>query len=85
MMATRIQLRRSTAAQWAAANPVLAAGEPAVETDTGKLKVGDGTQNWTALPYILDVSDLVESPELKAASVAAVIEAGVGGYDAGTL
>jgi len=50
-MAQRIQLRRGTAAEWAAANPVLAVGEPGVETDTGKQKFGDGTSTWTALPY----------------------------------
>ena len=51
-MATRIQLRRGTAAQWTSANPVLAAGEIGTETDTGKLKVGDGTSTWSALAYI---------------------------------
>lgn len=50
-MAQRIQLRRGTAAEWAAANPVLAVGEPGVETDTGKQKFGNGTTAWTALPY----------------------------------
>jgi hypothetical protein len=50
-MAQRIQLRRGTAAEWAAANPVLALGEPGVETDTGKQKFGNGTAVWTALPY----------------------------------
>jgi len=50
-MAQRIQLRRGTAAEWTAANPVLAVGEPGVETDTGKQKFGNGTSAWTALPY----------------------------------
>lgn len=76
-MATRIQLRRGTAAQWTSANPVLFAGEPAVETDTGKVKVGDGTTAWSALPYILDVEDLVDSVELRVASVAAVRDVSV--------
>lgn len=48
---SRIQLRRGTAPQWTAANPVLAAGEPGVETDTGRTKVGDGVTAWSALPY----------------------------------
>lgn len=48
---TRIQLRRDTAANWTANNPVLAAGEPAYETDTGKFKIGDGSKTYTALPY----------------------------------
>jgi hypothetical protein len=43
--------RRRTAAQWTADNPVLGPGEIGVETDTGKIKFGDGTTAWTALPY----------------------------------
>lgn len=50
-MAYRIKLRRSTAAQWTATNPVLFAGEAGFETDTGKFKIGDGTAVWSALYY----------------------------------
>lgn len=50
-MSQRIQLRRDTAANWTSASPVLAQGEPATETDTGKWKVGDGSTAWTSLPY----------------------------------
>jgi lysophospholipase L1-like esterase len=50
-MAQRIQLRRGTAAEWTAANPVLAVGEPGVERDTGRLKLGDGVTAWATLPY----------------------------------
>jgi hypothetical protein len=57
-MTTRIQLRRDTALRWTSVNPVLAAGEPAFESDTGKVKVGDGITAWASLPYILDVADL---------------------------
>jgi hypothetical protein len=46
-----IQLRRGTAAQWTSANPTLAAGEAGFETDTGKFKLGNGSQAWTALKY----------------------------------
>lgn len=46
----RIAIRRGTAAQWAAADPVLAQGEPGIETDTGVLKVGDGITTWSSLP-----------------------------------
>ena len=52
-MAIQIQFRRGTAAAWTSANPLLASGEPGLETDTLKWKVGNGTQNWTALPYTL--------------------------------
>ena len=46
-----IQLRRGTAAQWTSANPTLSAGEGGFETDTGKFKLGNGSQNWTTLKY----------------------------------
>lgn len=54
MPLVRIQVRRDTAANWTAANSVLAAGEPAVETDTGKTKTGDGIRNWNSLPYDIE-------------------------------
>jgi hypothetical protein len=50
-MTTRIKLRRDTAANWTQTNPVLAAGEPGLETDTGKVKYGNGTNTWTQLSY----------------------------------
>jgi hypothetical protein len=50
-MAVRFQLRRDTAANWNSANPVLALGEPGVETDTLKVKIGDGVTVWTGLGY----------------------------------
>ena len=50
-MATQIQLRRDTAANWTSTNPTLAQGEPGLETDTGKIKYGDGSTAWTSLAY----------------------------------
>ena len=50
-MTTRIKLRRDTAANWTENNPILAAGEPGLETDTGKTKYGDGTTAWISLGY----------------------------------
>lgn len=50
-MAFKIQLRRGTAAQWTAANPILAAGEVGIVTDEDTLKVGDGTTPWNSLAY----------------------------------
>ena len=74
-MATRIQLRRDTAANFTSANPTLAAGELAYETDSRKIKAGDGSTAWTSLNYIIDpaqaaaISDIHSdlSPELAAA------------------
>ena len=45
------QFRRGTAAQWTAANTVLASGELGLETDTAKFKIGNGTTAWNSLPY----------------------------------
>jgi hypothetical protein len=50
-MTTRIKLRRDTAANWLDANPILAAGEPGLETDTGKIKYGDGETAYADLPH----------------------------------
>lgn len=47
----KIQLRRGTAAQWTSANPVLESGEAGYEIDGNRVKIGDGTTAWTALPY----------------------------------
>lgn len=47
----RHALRRGTAAEWTADNPVLGNGEEGYETDTGLRKTGDGAAVWTALPY----------------------------------
>jgi len=57
-MATRMQQRRGTAAQWTSANPVLAAGEIGFETDTNKFKIGDGTTNWSSLKHFMNLDDL---------------------------
>lgn len=46
-----IRLRRDTAANWTSANPILALGEPGLETDTRQVKYGDGTTAWNSLAY----------------------------------
>jgi hypothetical protein len=50
-MIVTFRIRRDTAANWTSANPVLALGEPGLETDTRRVKYGDGTAAWTALGY----------------------------------
>jgi hypothetical protein len=49
---TQIQVRRGTASQWTSANPTLAAGEQGFETDTLKLKIGNGSTAWNSLAYV---------------------------------
>jgi hypothetical protein len=55
---TQIQIRRGTAAQWTSTNPTLAAGEFGFETDTNKLKCGNGSTAWTSLTYINNDGDI---------------------------
>lgn len=50
-MASLIQLRRGTAAEWTAANPTLAQGEFGFEQDTYQFKIGDGATAWADLDY----------------------------------
>ena len=47
----RIQLRNDTAENWTTQNPVLLKGEMGVEIDTGKTKIGNGTDDWKTLKY----------------------------------
>jgi hypothetical protein len=55
---TQIQVRRGTASQWTSANPTLAAGEFGFETDTNKLKCGNGATAWNSLTYINNDGDI---------------------------
>jgi hypothetical protein len=50
---TQIQIRRGTAAQWTSTNPTLAAGEQGFETDTNKMKIGNGSTAWNSLSYAI--------------------------------
>lgn len=57
---TRIQLRNDLAKTWTTKNPVLLKGEMGVETDTRKIKIGDGKSTWTALAYVgADANDIL--------------------------
>lgn len=44
-------MRRDTAANWTAVDPVLADGEEGFEKDTGRMKFGDGVTAWNSLGY----------------------------------
>jgi hypothetical protein len=46
-----IQFRKGTASAWTSANPILASGELGFETDTGRIKIGNGSTAWTSLTY----------------------------------
>jgi hypothetical protein len=57
LMADMIQIRRDTAANWTSANPILAQGELGAETNTSKIKIGNGSSAWNALSYLIDAGD----------------------------
>ena len=50
-MGVRIQLRNDLATNWVTKNPILAQGEIGIETDSRKLKIGDGINTWNHLIY----------------------------------
>lgn len=60
----KIQFRRGTAAEWTARNTLLLPGEVGLETDTQKIKIGDGVTRWQSLPYWLNEYALLTDPRL---------------------
>ena len=58
-MADIIQIRRDISGNWTSADPILAQGELGLETDTDKIKVGDGTTSWSSLGYLIDAGGYV--------------------------
>lgn len=63
-MGISVQLRRGTAAEWAAADPVLLAGELGAETDTDKIKIGNGVDVYSDLDYLStsSIAAFLENP-----------------------
>ena len=60
-----IQLRGGTALALSTENPLLARREIVVEVDTGKIKIGNGTDSWNALPYVGGGSGEFTATELR--------------------
>lgn len=78
-MADTLRFLRGTAAAWAATNRVLKAGEPGIETDTKRFKIGDGFTSWNELEYYLTedaISAMIQQ---------AIADAGGGGSDGAAL
>jgi hypothetical protein len=75
-MPTKIQIRRGTATQWTTANPTLAAGEWGLESNTGKVKLGDGSTAWTSLAYFgnLEALDNVGDVVITSAATGQVLQ-----------
>lgn len=49
-----ITVRKDSSTNWTSVNPTLDAGEFGYETNSGKVKVGNGLLAWNALPYLPD-------------------------------
>lgn len=86
---TTQQFRRDNAAVWTEKNPVLLEGEPGLELDTGKFKIGDGVTSWNILPYFsidseskadVDLSNIRDDVFLAKAN-----QAGIGGGSASSV
>ena len=50
-MANKIQIRRDTTANWSVNDPILSQGELGLDTTLNKIKIGDGTSNWSDLSF----------------------------------
>lgn len=59
-MTIKIQVKRGTSSEWASENPTLSPGEYGLETDTNKLKIGNGVANWNSLQH-LDSTTIINS------------------------
>ena len=71
-MTVRIQMRRDTAANWIKYNPILASGEIGLETDTDKIKVGNGKDAYADLPYKIVTTEqinLISNKQLTGESI----------------
>ena len=51
---TILQVKRDSTLNWFASNPRLALGEPGVDMDLHRFKIGNGIDRWNELPYMDD-------------------------------
>lgn len=61
----KIQSRIDTASNWSIKDPVLLAGEIGIESDTYRLKAGDGSTSWNNLPYLRGPAETNVSVSIK--------------------
>jgi hypothetical protein len=74
-MADTLQFLRGTSTRWTSTNHILKAGEPGIETDTNRFKIGDGFTSWNELEYYLTedgISAMIQE---------AIADSGGGGSD----
>jgi hypothetical protein len=82
----KFRVRRGTAAQWAAVNPVLSSGEPGFETDTKVLRIGDGVTAFLSLKRFASIEDIDTSVLLtKTGNLAGMSDVGTARANLGAL
>ena len=69
-----IKIRRGTTTQWNASSRVLQVGELGIDTTLNRIKAGNGTNVWSALPYLSLSSAEIE--ELSQDAVSTALAAG---------
>jgi len=52
-MAVIVKIRRGTTSQWASSTKVLQVGELGIDTTLNKIKAGNGSSLWSALPWLI--------------------------------
>ena len=85
-MAYTIKIRRGTSSEWTITNPVLAIAEPGLETDTTKIKYGDGTTAWNSLAYanVGAINTITDDLNMTGHIIPTVDSNGTTGYDLGS-
>jgi len=78
----QFQFRRDTAANWTSNNPTLLAGEMGFETNTSKIKIGDGSTAWNSLAYM---SSLVTAAQVEQQAFSYAADSGTANAYAVTL
>ena len=76
MPAVTIRIRRGTSTQWASSTKPLALAELGLDTTLNKIKAGNGTSLWTALPFLSVIPS--EITELAQDAIDAALVAGTG-------
>lgn len=59
----KIQFRQDTSANWTRINPILAAGEPAIDLTNGEFKIGNGSDRWLDLPVVSSMNIISDVPD----------------------
>ena len=80
-----IKLRRDLSNTWQSVNTILSLGEPGFETDTKRLKIGDGTSAWNNLDYVAGSGGGAATPAFSAGGSVGAPQIGATSAQAGVI